>query len=54
MVISKAVRNEYESVRSFCHSMIEAMKGIEYHPKWQKDIYEDTGRVDFELFELVL
>ena len=39
MVISKAVRNEYESVRSFYHSMIDAMEGTKYHPKWQKDIY---------------
>ena len=92
MVISKAARDEYESVRSFYHSMIDALEGTKYHPKWQKDIYpapedmrdaidrgelyigrvgdriaaamvlnqqynpeyEDTGRVDFELFELVL
>ena len=60
MVISKAAREEYESVRNFYHSMIDALEGTKYHPKWQKDIYpapEDlrasiehgelyTGRVD--------
>ena len=39
MVISKAARDEYESVRSFYHSMIDALEGTKYHPKWQKDIY---------------
>ena len=39
MVISKAARDEYESVRSFYHSMTDALEGTKYHPKWQKDIY---------------
>ena len=39
MVISKASRDEYESVRFFYHSMTDALEGTKYHPKWQKDIY---------------
>ena len=39
MVISKAARDEYESVRFFYHSMTDALEGTKYHPKWQKDIY---------------
>ena len=39
MIISKASREEYESVRNFYHSMIDALEGTKYHPKWQKDIY---------------
>ena len=39
MVISKAARDEYESVRFFYYSMTDALEGTKYHPKWQKDIY---------------
>ena len=39
MIISKAYREEYDSVRSFYHSLIDALEGTEYHPMWQKDIY---------------
>ena len=39
MQIRKAGKSEYESVRAFYHSMIDAMEGTRYHPKWQKDIY---------------
>ena len=39
MYISKVTPEEYDSVRLFYHSMIDAMEGTTYHPKWQKDIY---------------
>ena len=39
MTISKAEPEEYESVRSFYHSLIDALEGTKYHPMWQKDIY---------------
>ena len=39
MVISKAARDEYESVRFFYHPMTDALEGTKYHPNWQKDIY---------------
>lgn len=39
MIISKAYPEEYDSARSFYHSLIEALEGRPYHPKWQKDIY---------------
>lgn len=31
--------NEFQKVRLFYHSMIEAMKNIEYKPGWEKDVY---------------
>ena len=39
MIIKKASPEEYKSVRLFYHSMIDALEGKPYHPKWQKDIY---------------
>ena len=39
MIITKALQEEYDSVRLFYHSMIDALEGNPYHPKWQKDIY---------------
>jgi hypothetical protein len=36
MVISKAARDEYESVRFFYHSMIDALEGTKYHPSGRK------------------
>ncbi len=39
MLIRRADKSEYETVRAFYHSMIDAMEGTRYHPKWQKDIY---------------
>lgn len=39
MIISKATLEEYNSVRHFYHSLIEALEGTKYHPMWQKDIY---------------
>ena len=39
MLIRKARAEEYPDVRLFYHSLIDAMQGSTYHPKWQKDIY---------------
>ena len=44
--IRKAEANEFDAVRYFYHSMIEAMEGTPYHPKWQKDIY--PSRADLQ------
>ena len=39
MQIRKAEENDFDAVRDFYHSMIDAMEGTPFHPKWQKDIY---------------
>ena len=39
MQIRKAEKNEFDAVRAFYHSMIDAMAGTPFHPKWRKDIY---------------
>ena len=39
IIIKKASPEEYDTVRSFYHSLIDALEGTKYHPKWQKDIY---------------
>ena len=39
MMITKAEPEEYDSVRLFYHSLIDALEGLPYHPMWQKDIY---------------
>ncbi len=39
MIIRKAETAEYDAVRAFYHSVIDAMEGRPYHPMWQKDIY---------------
>lgn len=39
MVITKATENQYEDVRSFYHSLIDAMAGSTVYVGWQKDIY---------------
>ena len=39
MIIRKAKPSEYQDIRAFYHSAIDAMEGSQYHPMWQKDIY---------------
>ena len=39
MNIIKANRNQYEDVRNFYYSMIDAMSGSTVYVGWQKDIY---------------
>lgn len=39
MIIIKAEPEEFQAVREFYHSLIDALEGTEYHPKWAKDIY---------------
>ena len=39
MIIRKAEPAEFQEVRAFYHSAIDAMEGSPYHPMWQKDIY---------------
>lgn len=41
MMIRQALPEEYETVRSFYHSVIDAMENAEYKPAWQKDVYPD-------------
>lgn len=38
-VIRPAQMTEYENVREFYHSLINAMKGAQYNPGWEIDIY---------------
>lgn len=56
MMISKAFPEEYDSVRLFYHSLIDAMEGTTYHPKWQKDIYPapESLRLAVEAGELYI
>ena len=42
MKIIKADRNQYENVRSFYHSMIDAMAGSTAYVGWKKDIYPSS------------
>lgn len=37
--IHKARPEEYDKIRYFYYSLIDALKGTKYHPKWEKDIY---------------
>ena len=37
--IRKALPEEYDKVRYFYYSLIDALEGTRYHPKWQKDVY---------------
>ena len=46
MIIKKAVSDEYDSVRHFYHSLIDALEGTRYHPKWQKDIYPSQADLE--------
>ena len=39
MKIRKASIEEYPEVKAFYYSLIDAIAGTEYRPKWQKDIY---------------
>ncbi len=39
MVIVKAENDQYEAVRSFYHSMIDAMAGGTVYVAWKKDVY---------------
>ena len=39
MRISKANKDQFEAVRSFYHSLIDAMKDSPYDIGWKKDIY---------------
>ena len=39
MEIYQATPEEYQKIRAFYHSLIDALEGLEYHPMWQKDIY---------------
>lgn len=39
MKIEKAKENQYEAVRSFYHSLTDAMKDSPYDIGWKKDIY---------------
>lgn len=37
--IKIAEENEYELVRAFYHSLIDAMEDVRYKPGWEKGVY---------------
>lgn len=39
LTIRAARAGEFETVRAFYHSLIDAMEGAEFHPKWEKYVY---------------
>ena len=39
MIITKALPEEYQEVRSFYHSVIDSFQDAPYRPMWEKDIY---------------
>ena len=39
MKITKACNEEFSEVYHFYNSLIDAIQGAKYHPKWKKDIY---------------
>lgn len=39
MIIRLAKKREFNEVRLFYHSLIDAMKDVKYKPGWEKDIY---------------
>lgn len=39
MNIVKAKPGDYQKIRAFYHSLIDALDGLEYSPAWKKDIY---------------
>lgn len=51
MEIKRANPEEYDSIRSFYHTLIDDMQDAVYHPGWQKDIYPDPGELRAELTE---
>ncbi len=39
MYIYQAKPEEYQDIRAFYHSLIDALEGLKYTPAWKKDIY---------------
>lgn len=39
LIIRLAEKNEYDKVRSFYHSLIDAMQNAQYNPQWEKEVY---------------
>ena len=39
MKIIKAEPGDYQKIRAFYHSLIDALEGLEYAPAWKKDVY---------------
>ena len=39
MIIRTAIKSEYEGVRQFYYSLIDALHGAEYGPGWEKGVY---------------
>ena len=54
MIIIRAKENEYEAIRQFYYSVIEAVKNAEYKPMWQKDIYPSPEQIQTALAEQTL
>ena len=42
MIIIKAETDQFETVRNFYHSMIDAMSGATVYVGWQKDVYPSS------------
>ena len=51
MEIIKAQPEDFPRIRAFYHSIIDDMKGAQYHPGWQKDIYPDPDDLKNEIEE---
>ena len=39
MEIRKVRPEEFDKARYFYYSLIDALEGTRYHPKWQRDVY---------------
>ena len=39
MEIRKVRPEEFNKARYFYYSLIDALEGTRYHPKWQRDVY---------------
>lgn len=42
LVIRQAVKNDFDNVCLFYHSLIKDMQGAKYKPGWKKDIYPNS------------
>ncbi len=51
MIITRAARDEFEEIRRFYHSVIDAFQNAEYRPMWKKDIYPAPEQIRENLEE---
>ena len=43
--IRSARPDEFQAVRAFYHRLIDLMRGAEYKPGWEKDVYPDQDQL---------